>query len=566
MNLSVVGSFVLPLICARMVLPLRRTAAPRALVAGRDDRSVGIVNRLTSAPFQVLLTLTVALTIVRPRLGLTGVCAVLLTRWQWSGWRQRRRKRGLRQRIPGTLHDIARRMRSGYSAPLAFAEVLGATDAENSSIARPCREMLIRGEPLARAIRQWRDDMDRAVGGSVLDDLVVAVDVAEAVGGLRASALEVVADSASEGQALADETKAQASQARASATVMTIAPIVFCAQMVLRDRDASRLLLRTPVGWVLLVIGGLLDVLAWWWIHRLTALRSGQRRTAATTATSGRRWPAAERRSTWATAFAAELVFGRRTTRAGSRDLVRPSPVAVVREPPPSFVVRTGALMEAAIVQFAHLIGVRKGALDRVLGMPSTERTRRLGLVAVLLPPMLLVRPVLAVITLAVVVIGPTFHRSRLRRRTQMQRRVESAQAIELVRLALESGSTPSLAILVVAGLAGPALRPPLQLAADAIRHGVPIEDALRRLAHDAPELRSLSDVLVASTRLGLGVGETLRGLALEARGARRRTAEAHARRLPVILLFPVVCLTLPAFVVLTVLPLLLTGLGSLRF
>lgn len=536
-------------------------------MVGRDDRFAVILNRLTSAPFQVLLTVSVALTMVRPRLGLIGVGAVLLTRWQWSGWRQRRRKRQLRQQIPGTLHDIARRMRAGYSAPLAFAEVLAATDAQTSSIARPCREMLTRGEPLARAIRQWRDDMDRAVGGSVLDDLVVAVDVAEAVGGLRASALEVVADSASEGQALADETKAQASQARASAMVMTIAPIVFCAQMVLRDRDASRLLLRTPVGWVLLLIGGSLDVLAWWWIHRLTALRSGQRRTGAGTTTSGRRWPASEKRSPWATAVASELVFGRRTMRARSRDLVRRSPVAAVRErPPSSFVVRIGAAIETGIVHVARSVGVQKSALDRVLGMPSTERTRRLGLIAVLLPPMLLVRPVLAAIALAVVVIGPSFHRSRLLRRTQMQRREESAQAIELVRLALESGSTPSLAILVVAGLAGPALRPPLQLAADAIRHGVPIEDALRRLAHDAPELRSLSDVLVASSRLGLGVGETLRGLALEAGGARRRAAEAHARRLPVILLFPVVCLTLPAFVVLTVLPLLLTGLGSLRF
>ena len=75
-----------------------------------------------------------------------------------------------------------------------------------------------------------------------------------------------------------------------------------------------------------------------------------------------------------------------------------------------------------------------------------------------------------------------------------------------------------------------------------------------------------MAEVLLASSRLGLPVVETLRGLALEARASRRRDAEARARRLPVLLLFPVVCLTLPAFVLLTVAPLLLSGLGALHF
>jgi len=43
-----------------------------------------------------------------------------------------------------------------------------------------------------------------------------------------------------------------------------------------------------------------------------------------------------------------------------------------------------------------------------------------------------------------------------------------------------------------------------------------------------------------------------------------RRAAEAHARRIPVRLLFPLVFLVLPAFVLLTVVPGLAAGLGRL--
>jgi tight adherence protein C len=73
-----------------------------------------------------------------------------------------------------------------------------------------------------------------------------------------------------------------------------------------------------------------------------------------------------------------------------------------------------------------------------------------------------------------------------------------------------------------------------------------------------------LSDALLASDRLGAPVGPVLARLAAEERTALRRQAEAHARRVPVRLLFPLVFLILPAFVLLTVVPGLAAGLGRL--
>ena len=93
---------------------------------------------------------------------------------------------------------------------------------------------------------------------------------------------------------------------------------------------------------------------------------------------------------------------------------------------------------------------------------------------------------------------------------------------------------------------------------------GAGFSEALGEVASAAPRLRPLTDALLASDRLGAPVAPILSRLAAEERGALRRRAEAHARRVPVRLLFPLVFLVLPAFVLLTVVPGLAAGLGRL--
>jgi tight adherence protein C len=93
---------------------------------------------------------------------------------------------------------------------------------------------------------------------------------------------------------------------------------------------------------------------------------------------------------------------------------------------------------------------------------------------------------------------------------------------------------------------------------------GLDFEHALDAVARATPRLRPLADALLATDRLGVPVGPVLARLAEEDRTALRRAAEAHARRIPVRLLFPLVFLVLPAFVLLTVVPGLAAGLGRL--
>jgi tight adherence protein C len=96
---------------------------------------------------------------------------------------------------------------------------------------------------------------------------------------------------------------------------------------------------------------------------------------------------------------------------------------------------------------------------------------------------------------------------------------------------------------------------------------GVPWREALDRLAArtDVPALRRVVAALGRSQRLGAGIGATLRTVAQDVRLERQARAEDAARRAPVKMLFPLVFLVLPAFLLLTVGPVVLATIRSLH-
>ena len=155
----------------------------------------------------------------------------------------------------------------------------------------------------------------------------------------------------------------------------------------------------------------------------------------------------------------------------------------------------------------------------------------------------------------------------RVRRRA---RRANAAVArelpvvIDLLGVAVGAGCTPYLAVEVVARWSPALLAGAFRDVLRSCSLGLDFETALDAMAAGTPRLRPLAEALLASDRLGVPVGPFLARLAEEDRTALRRAAEAHARRIPVRLLFPLVFLVLPAFVLLTVVPGLAAGLGRL--
>ncbi|HEU5083238.1 MAG TPA: hypothetical protein VFU14_07865, partial [Acidimicrobiales bacterium] len=65
------------------------------------------------------------------------------------------------------------------------------------------------------------------------------------------------------------EAAALATQGKASAAVLTLAPLGFAFLLTSLDPSAGRFLLGTPVGWLCIAVGLTLDAVGAWWMAAL---------------------------------------------------------------------------------------------------------------------------------------------------------------------------------------------------------------------------------------------------------------------------------------------------------
>jgi tight adherence protein C len=111
----------------------------------------------------------------------------------------------------------------------------------------------------------------------------------------------------------------------------------------------------------------------------------------------------------------------------------------------------------------------------------------------------------------------------------------------------------------------------PLAVELSAVIHSVDLgarwrdelRDAAERLA--LPDLRRAVTTMTRADSLGSSLSDALSELANEVREARRSAATERARKAPVKMLFPLVFLVLPAFLLLTVVPVLISALQSIH-
>lgn len=137
--------------------------------------------------------------------------------------------------------------------------------------------------------------------------------------------------------------------------------------------------------------------------------------------------------------------------------------------------------------------------------------------------------------------------------------------AVGLLLLCTDAGWTLPLAHARCAPLIEGGLGEALSAADLAAQRGRPRAEALlEALAPLGDRSRALAHVLADHLRYGTPLAPGLERLGLELRLDRRRLAEEAARRVPVRLLAPLVLCVLPAFGLLTVVPLVATSLRSL--
>jgi tight adherence protein C len=150
------------------------------------------------------------------------------------------------------------------------------------------------------------------------------------------------------------------------------------------------------------------------------------------------------------------------------------------------------------------------------------------------------------------------------------RRRAMDAEIPQLLDL-LAAGSAAGLSAVTglqrsVSALRGP-LGAELRGSLDAVDLGarwrVELAAVTERLG--LPDLRRAMTVLTRTETLGTSLTGATRDLAADVRSARRAAVAERARAAPVKMLFPLVFLILPAFLLLTVVPVLLTTVRSIR-
>ena len=157
--------------------------------------------------------------------------------------------------------------------------------------------------------------------------------------------------------------------------------------------------------------------------------------------------------------------------------------------------------------------------------------------------------------------------RDRLTRRGSRRREppVDVPLVLDLVAAAVEAGLPPGRALeAAVDALAGTgAEETALRRVAVQLSWGSSPEEAWRDLTGESERWDELAEALLLSTRTGAPAASLLASAAASARAARRWEAEAAAARLSALLVLPLGLCTLPAFLLLGVVPVVLTLAGE---
>ena len=198
---------------------------------------------------------------------------------------------------------------------------------------------------------------------------------------------------------------------------------------------------------------------------------------------------------------------------------------------------------------------------------PAHAGRARVGAVVLATVVMALLHPVLAPVPALVAIGGPRYRDLQAGRRARAAVVDDLPDVVDLLVLAAGSGLTAVLAVEAVGRRAHGPVGAALADASRRIRLGEAPARAFQGLpaATDHPDaVRPLARALRTAVEEGVPLEPALRRVAADVRLRHRRAAEEAARRVPVRLLFPLVACTLPAFVALSVVPLLVVGLESL--
>ena len=185
-------------------------------------------------------------------------------------WLTRLQRHRTAARRDAQLPDLLERIASGLRAGLALGPALiAAAHGSPNPIAaelNPLADALRQGAPLEAELECW----GRSPTSSPDVRLVTAaLDLSRQAGGATSRTVDRVAATLRERRELHAEARALATQARASAAVLAVAPLLFTALVATIEPSAASVLVATPIGLLCLAAGLALQAAGAAWMTRI---------------------------------------------------------------------------------------------------------------------------------------------------------------------------------------------------------------------------------------------------------------------------------------------------------
>jgi len=192
--------------------------------------------------------------------------AVVVGAASWLHTARFRRGRQVAAAIPAALDVIAADLRAGGTVATGVATLANGRGPLASDFGRVEARVRL-GAALPDALASWAGERRAAGAASVAGALALA----GSVGGRCAEALEGLASSLRERAAVIAEARALSAQARYSALVIGLGPIVYLALSAVADRRTLHALVATPAGRTCAVVGIVLELAGALWMRRILA-------------------------------------------------------------------------------------------------------------------------------------------------------------------------------------------------------------------------------------------------------------------------------------------------------
>ena len=208
--------------------------------------------------------------------------------------------------------------------------------------------------------------------------------------------------------------------------------------------------------------------------------------------------------------------------------------------------------LEVKLVQAGHPHGLD---LARLLGIKVVVSSASAFLL------ILMGQPVFGMMAALVLFFLPDYWVMSLREKRQDTIRIKAADTIDQLTICVEAGLGFDAALARVANTSQGPLADELQRTLSDMQAGVPRAQALRTMGDrvQIPEVRQLVTALLQAQKHGVPLAETLRIQSSEMRSKKKQLTEEKAAKLGVKMIFPIIFCFMPVFMIVSVLPTVLS-------